>query len=151
MSFEQAKTIDEVEESSCFEDLAYTRDFGAVDIIDAKKIIKEYFQYWRLPTISELYALRKQNKKDFFNQKIYWATYPFDKDLSNDMAEVRFGMFGNCGWFFPNENQLNKAQDEDCLDKNKTNERYLVLFKKETIIEGAEEETKKIIEKYPFC
>lgn len=69
MSFEQIKIISEAEEAKSFEELEYTRSFGPVGDFDAKKIIKENLEYWRLPTLSEFYALRKQNKIAFLIKK----------------------------------------------------------------------------------
>lgn len=111
------------EQAHIFEELSYTRNFGEQTYNDVKHILKENSEYWRLPTLAELYALKKQNKSDFFKQKNYWAG-----ETSSELREFRIGLLGTA-WYYSSENE-----DKD---------RYLVLIKRGTQIDGTEDEDVK--------
>jgi hypothetical protein len=136
MSIENiGKIEDVVEEEKTFEQLEYTRDFGALPKEEVKKILKENFEYWRLPTTAEFLALYKQHKKKFFAKRSYWAGNYTDNNLAHELLEFKIGIMGP-GWSFG--------------DENYSNDRNLVLFKKDTHIDGTEEQIKEIEETYPF-
>jgi hypothetical protein len=135
MSLEKIQTLTNIEENKKFEELSFTRDFGDVTEINAKETIKKNFDYWRLPTIAELSALRKQNKSNFFGSKTYWASDFIDKDISNELRVVEFGILGT-SWHFATESG--------------DSPKHLVMVKKGTKIIGVEEEIKKLSESYPF-
>ncbi|MEY4440885.1 MAG: hypothetical protein RLY49_511 [Candidatus Parcubacteria bacterium] len=127
MSFEHIEEFANTTEETCiFEEMPYTRNMGVAKENELLAILKDSQEFWRLPTVAELYALRKQNKSNFFKQKSYWAG-----DSSSEVREVRFGLFKPT-WFFSKENQ--------------NREIYLVLIKKGTVIEGIEEQQKEIEE-----
>ena len=136
MSIEHIETIGETSKEKIFEELPFTRDFGDVREESVHDILKENYEYWRLPTVAELYALRKQNGFSFFKRKSYWAKDSIDNMLSDELREFKTGILGSA-WYFSNE--------------NKNTKKHLVLFKKGTVIEHADEEVEKITEgKYPF-
>ena len=136
MNFEHIGNIEEVEDIKKFEDLGFTRNFDAVSTFDVKRIVKENSDYWRIPAVAEFLALRKQNKRNFFTQKSYWAEDSIDRDKAHELRGVRITFLGEPAVYYAGENPTRK--------------KYLVLFKKGTVITGTDEEVGHMENGIPF-
>ena len=64
------------EKSNSLEELEHVRDFGEVNFSELDELIDKNKNYWRLPTVGEMFDLFKENKKlfsNYFKYDKYWA------------------------------------------------------------------------------